>query len=298
MLDWLTDPWTSALMRRAFFEAMLVGALCGALGCFVLVRGLAFLGESVAHTVVLGVVLAFLAGVPIAAGAAVLAVATVGLTTAIGNDRRFSADTAMGILLPSLFGAGVALIALSEGYRSSLDDVLFGSVLAATEIDLALALLAGALSAGMLVLAGKELALVAFDRAMAQAMGYRTALLDLLLLGAVALAVVVSLRAVGNVLLAGLLLGPPATARLLCQTFWRMLACAGSLGVAASIAGLYLSWYVEVGGGAAIVLVVAATFIAVAIGVRVAGRGGASGERRAATDFAYTPAYESESHYH
>jgi len=288
MLDWLADPWTSALMRRAFLEAMLVGGLCGVLGCFVVVRGLAFLGESIAHTVVLGVVLAFLVGLPTAAGAAVLAVVTVLLTTAIEKDRRLSVDTAMGILLPSLFGAGVALISLSDGYRASLDDVLFGTVLGATETDLALVLGASALTAAVLALAGKELALVAFDRATAQAMGYRTGLLDLLLLGAVALAVVVSLRAVGNVLLAGLLLGPPVTARMLCETFWRMAACAAALGVGASLAGLYLSWYVDVGGGAAIVLVIAATFVVVAIGVRVAGRGARAREQRPASDFAYT----------
>ena len=288
MLDWLADPWTSALMRRAFLEAMLVGGLCGVLGCFVLVRGLAFLGESIAHTIVLGVVLAFLVGLPTAAGAAVLAIVTVLLTTAIGDDRRFSADTAMGILLPSLFGAGVALISLSDGYRSNLDDVLFGTILGATETDLALVLGAGALTAVALVLTGKELALVAFDRSMAEAMGYRTGLLDLVLLGVVALAVVVSLRAVGNVLLAGLLLGPPVTARMLCESFWRMAACAALLGVAASCAGLYLSWYVDVGGGAAIVLVVAATFVVVAIGVRLAGWGARAGEQRPAPDFAYS----------
>ncbi len=271
MLDWLADPWTSGLMRRAFFEAMLVGGLCGVLGCFVLVRGLAFLGEAIAHTVILGVVLAFLVGLPVAAGAVALAAVTVLLTSAIGDDRRFSVDTAIGVLLPSLFGAGVALIALSDGYRQSLDDVLFGAILATTETDLALAAAACALTAVVLALAGKELVLVAFDRAVAQAMGYRTRLLDVLLLGIVALAVVVALRAVGNVLLAGLLLGPPVTARLLCKTFWPMAACAAGVGVAASIAGLYLSWYVEVGGGAAIVLVVAVMFAAVAIGVRLTG---------------------------
>lgn len=287
MLDWLADPWTSALMRRAFFEAMLVSGLCGVLGCFVLVRGLAFLGEAIAHTVVLGVVLAFLGGVPAAAGGAVLAVVTVLLTSAIGSDRRFSVDTAMGVLLPSLFGAGVALIALSDGYRSTLADVLFGAILATTQTDLALAVAACGLTGLVLALAGKELVLVAFDRAVAQAMGYRTGLLDLLLLGVVALAVVVSLRAVGNVLLAGLLLGPPVTARLLCRSFWGMAAWSAGLGVGASVAGLYLSWYVEVGGGAAIVLVVAATFVVVAIGVRLTGRA-RPGERRVLSHDAYT----------
>lgn len=256
-------------MRRAFFEAMLVGALCGGLGCFVLVRGLAFLGESLAHTVVLGVALAFLAGLPIGLGAAAVAALTVALTAAIGNDRRLSPDTAMGILLPSLFGAGVALIALSDTYRASLDDVLFGTILATTETDLALAAAAAALTALLLRLTGKELVLVAFDRAGAQAMGYRPVLLDLLLLAAVALAVVVALGAVGNVLLAGLLLGPPAIARMLCETFWRMAAWAIAIGVGASLVGLYLSWYVRVGGGAAIVLVVSALFVAVALAVRV-----------------------------
>lgn len=289
MLDWLTDPWTSALMRRAFFEAMLVGTLCGALGCFVLARGLAFLGEAISHTVLFGVVLAFLVGVPSVAGGVALAAVTVILTSTIANDRRFSVDTAMGILLPSLFGAGVALIALSDGYRATLDDVLFGSILATTRTDLALAVAACALTAAVLVFAGKELVLVAFDRPVAEAMGYRTVLLDLLLLGAVALAVVVALRAVGNVLLAGLLLGPPVIARMLFATFWPMAACSAGLGVWASLAGLYLSWYVEVGAGAAIVLVITATFIAVAVGVRLIGSGRPD-EQRVSPEVAYTVA--------
>lgn len=273
-LDWLADPWTSALMRRAFLEGILVAALCGALGCFVLVRGLAFLGESIAHTIVLGVILAFLVGLPIGVGAAALAGATVLLTSAISADRRFSVDTATGILLPSLFGAGVGLIALTDGYQSRIADVLFGTILAASETDLALAAGAGVVTAVALGLAGKELALVAFDRTMARAMGYRVGLLDLLLLGVVALAVVVSLRAVGNVLLAGLLLGPPATARLVCRRFWSMAACAAGVGALAAIAGLYLSYYVSVGGGAAIVLVIAVGFGLTALAVRVVGARG------------------------
>lgn len=274
MLDWLADPWTSALMRRAFLEAILVAALCGALGCFVLVRGLAFLGESIAHTIVLGVILAFLVGLPIGVGAAFLAAVTVLLTSSIASDRRFSVDTATGILLPSLFGAGVGLIALTDGYQSRIADVLFGTILAATETDLALAAGAGVVSVAVLVVAGKELTLVAFDRTMAQSMGYRVALLDLLLLGVVALAVVVSLRAVGNVLLAGLLLGPPATARLVCRSFWPMAACAATFGALAALTGLYVSFHVEVGGGAAIVLVIATGFALTALVTRVADRRG------------------------
>jgi len=265
VIDWLADPWTSALMRRAFLEGLLVAALCGTLGCFVVVRGLAFLGESIAHTVVLGVILAFLAGLPAGAGAAALAGATVLLTSWIAADRRLSVDTATGILLPALFGAGVGLIALSDGYESRIADVLFGTILAASRTDLLLAAAAALVAGAVLLLAGKELALVAFDRTMAKAMGYRVGLLDLVLLAVVALAVVVSLRAVGNVLLAGLLLGPPVTARLLCRTFWPMAACAAGLGATAAFAGLYLSFYVEIGGGAAIVLVVAGQFALAAL---------------------------------
>lgn len=268
-LEWVVEPWSSGIMRRALLESLLAGAVCGSLGCFVVVRGLAFLGESIAHTIVLGVVLAFLVGLPVGAGAVALAGVTVLLVRGIGADPRLSQDTAMGLLLPSMFGAGVALIALSEGYRSRLEDVLFGSVLGVTSLDLVLAVGVAALTGLTLLLAGKELALSSFDRVAARAMGYRVELLDLLLLGLVALASVVALSAVGNVLLTGLLLGPPLVARLLCRTFWPMVALAAGVGAGAGLAGLYLTWYLDVGGGPAIVLVVAGLYLVTHVAVRL-----------------------------
>jgi manganese/iron transport system permease protein len=259
-VEWLTEPWTSTLMRRAFVEALIIGGLSGAIGCFVLVRGLAFLGESVAHALVLGVVVAFLLGLSPALGAAMGAAATVLLATSVAQDERLSFDTAMGVILPSFFGLGVLLIALGEGFRTRLEEVLFGSILSVTTLDLALGAGAAVLAAAVLLLAGKELALVAFDRQVAQAMGYRVALLDLLLLAVVTIAVVAALRGTGNVLLTGLLLGPAATARLVCRTFRSMAIAAAILGAAAGVVGLYATWHLEVGGGPAIVLVVTAMF--------------------------------------
>ncbi|MBA3422033.1 MAG: metal ABC transporter permease [Thermoleophilaceae bacterium] len=260
-------------MRRAFAEAILCGTASGALGCFVLVRRLAFLGESVAHTVVLGAVLALIFGLPVGAGAALLAVITALLTAAIAGDRRFSPDTATGILLPSLFGAGVALLALAGGYRGRLEDLLFGSILGVSDADVLLALGVGLAVVAALALAGKELVLVAFDRPTAQALGYRVALLDALLLGLVALTVVVGLRAVGSLLVAGLLLGPPVAARVLCRTFWPMTATAGALGAGSGVVGLYVTWYLDIGAGPAIVLVVASVFLLALLGRTFAGRG-------------------------
>ncbi len=268
-LDLLTDPWASGLMRRAFAEAVLAGALCGALGCFVLVRGLAFLGEGLAHTLLLGVVVAFLLGVPLGLPVALAAALTVAGASVIAADRRFSADVAMGVLLPSLFGLGVVLVAFGEGVRGRLEDALFGSILGVTGTDLLAAGAVAAVTAAVLVVAGKELVLASFDRATAAAMGYRVGLLDLVLLGLVAAAVVVGLRAVGNVLLAALLLGPPATARLLTRTFWPMAATAAGLGALGGVGGLYLSWHADVGAGPAIVLVLAGAFVLVALGSRL-----------------------------
>jgi ABC-type Mn2+/Zn2+ transport system permease subunit len=270
-LDALLEPWSSGLMRRALLESVLAGLLCGALGCFVLVRGLAFLGEGTAHTIVLGVALAVLVGAPAGLGAVLVAGLTVVLAQVIGSDARFGADAAMGVVMPSLFGAGVALAAVAPGYRTQLEDVLFGSVLAVTEADLALAAGVALVAALVLLLAGKELVLASFDRPMAAAMGYPVRALDLLLLGLLALAAVVALRAVGNVLLAALLLGPPATARLVCRRFWSMAALAAGLGAAAGVAGLALTWHLDVGAGPAIVLVVTALYLVTALAARLRG---------------------------
>lgn len=266
---WLGDPWASELQQRAFVEGLLMGATCGALGCFVLVRGLAFLGESVAHTVVLGVILAFLAGLPVALGAAAVAALTVALTGVIQTDRRYSVDTAMGVLLPSLFGLGVVLISASSGYRAKLEETLFGSILGVTWGDVALAGVAAAVTVGVLAVAGRPLVRVAFDRTFARSQGAPLLLLDLLLLGVVTLAAVIALRAVGNVLLTAMLLAPAATARLVTIRIWPMIAVASILGAASATVGLYLSWYVDVAAGAAIVLTAATAFAVTAIAVRV-----------------------------
>ncbi len=271
-LDWLADPWTSGIMRRALAELSLAGALCGGLGCFAVVRGLAFLSESMAHTMLLGVVLAFALGVPTLAGAALIAGLTVALAVAIGSDRRVTFDTAMGVLLPTLFGAAVATAALVEGYRSRLADALFGSVLGVTETDLIVAASVAAVVLATLWLAGRRLELVACDRALAEAMGYRVRALDLLLLVAVTLAVVVALRAVGNVLVTALVLGPALTARLVARRFWPMVAWAAGIAVACGVVGLYATWYSDVGAGAAVTLAVAAAFAAVAAAGRLARR--------------------------
>lgn len=265
-MEWLTDPWSSEIMRRAFAEAIVMGAVAGALGCFVLLRGLAFLGESVAHTLILGVVIAFLLGGPVGLGAVAAAAATVGLSSLLAADRRFSVDVSMGVLLPSFFGLGVTLIALTDGYRTRLEDTLFGAILGVTDLDLLLAGAVALVAAATLLLAGKELALVTFDRPMARAMGYRIGRLDLLLFAVVTLAAVVALRAVGNVLLTAMLLGPGLSARLLTRTLWPMIATAAGLGTLAGIVGLYWSWSSAVGGGAAIVLVVAMLFAVIAAG--------------------------------
>ncbi len=272
-MEWLIDPWTSGIMRRAFAEAILMGAVAGGLGCFVLLRGLAFLGESVAHTLIFGVVVAFLLGGPVALGAAGAAALTVALSSALAADRRFSLDVSMGVLLPTFFGLGVTLIALTEGYRTKLEATLFGAILQVTELDLALAGAVALLVAVTLACAGKELVLATFDRPMARAMGYRLGLLDLLLFAVVTLAAVVALRAVGNVLLTAMLLGPALSARLLARTFWPMVATAAGLGTLAGVLGLYWTWSSNVGGGAAIVLVVAGLFALIAGGRAVANMG-------------------------
>ena len=265
-MDWLADPWTSELMRRAFAEAVLVGAACGALGCFVVVRGLAFLGEAVSHVMILGAVVALLAGGPVGVGAFAAAALAVWLTSIVAADRRFSPDTGIGIVLPAFFGLAVVLIALSDARRSRLEDLLFGSILSVEPLDLALAGCVVALAAGLIAVAGKELALASFDRPMARAMGYRLGLLDLALFAVVALAAIVALRAVGNVLVAALLLGPPLIARHVARSFGGMVAAAAATGAAAGVAGLYWSWHTDVGAGAAIALVIAGLYGLVAAG--------------------------------
>lgn len=251
VLDTLADPFSQALMQRALLEVLLLAVVGGTLGCWIVLGELSYGAESLAHGMFPGLVLAALAGVPLLLGGAAgvlvaaLAVALAGRVPAIGRD------TAVAVAVTTLFGLG-ALLALSPDAPLGIQGLLFGDVLGTTRGDL---LAGAALVAAVLLalrLAHWRLLANGFDRDGAQALGVAPLAVDALLLTLVALAVLVAVQGLGNLLVVAVLVAPAAAARLVTRRLGPMMALAVVLGAVAGIGGLYLSYYARVAAGASI----------------------------------------------
>ena len=262
MIDWLTEPFTLLFMQRALAAALIVGVLCSVLGCFVVLRSMAFLGDAMAHAILPGIAIAYLLGVNLVAGALVAALVVafgIGLFSRGGVVRE---DTAIGILFAAALSLGVVLISTVRTYATDLTHILFGNVLGVTNADL---WLTGGLAALVLVVLFalyKEFVLAAFDPVLAHALGRRPELMRSLMLVLLALTIVVSLQTVGVGLVAAMLVTPAATASLLTRRLPAMMAVAAGVGALSSVAGLYFSYYLDVASGAAIVLTATCLFVA------------------------------------
>jgi len=261
VIDWLTEPFTLEFMQRALAAALIVAVVCSVLGCFVVLRSMAFLGDAMAHAILPGVAIAYLLSANLVAGALLAALVVafgIGLFSRGGLVRE---DTAIGILFAAALSLGVLLISTVRTYATDLTHILFGNVLGVSGSDL---WLTGGLAALVLVVLFalyKEFVLASFDPVLAHTLGRRPELMRALMLVLLALTIVVSLQTVGVGLVAAMLVTPAATASLLTRRLPAMMAVSAAVGVVASVAGLYLSYYLDVASGAAIVLVATAFFV-------------------------------------
>ena len=261
LYEYFVQPWTYAFMQRAVLEVTVVGVLCGVVGTFVVLRGLAFIGDALAHAVFPGVVLSYLAGRSILIGAFVFGIFTAVGVGILSRSRRVSEDSAIGVLFAAFFALGVVLISRQAGFKKDLGSLLFGNVLGVSEQDVMVTAIVAAIVLGILLLLLKELTLVAFDSTMARAAGYPVFALDLLLLLLVTATIVASLQAVGNILILALIVTPPATARLLTDRLGRMMALAALVAVLSGVAGLFASYHGDTAAGGTIVLCATAFFL-------------------------------------
>jgi manganese/iron transport system permease protein len=278
----LLEPLAHPFVVRALAAAVLTGIVCAVVGSFVVLRGLAFLGDAISHAAFPGVVVAYLLKGPLFVGAAIAAVATALAIGEVGRRGRLRADTAVGVVFAGTFALGVFLFSTISGYVGDLFGFLFGSLLAIGPEDL---LGLAGLSALVLALVAafwKELLYATFDPLGAAASGLPVAALDRLLLVLVALTIVVSIQAVGIILVVAMLVTPAATAQLVTLRVGRLILIAAAIGVATAVIGLFASYWLNVASGATIVLVQTALFLAVvAVGPWLAGRprsGGVDGE--------------------
>ncbi|MBI5876654.1 MAG: metal ABC transporter permease [Chloroflexi bacterium] len=258
----LIEPLQFAFIQRGIVEVVLMGAVCGAMGAFVIARGWGFIGDAIAHAVFPGVVIAYLGHFSFFLGALAFGALTAIGVGAISRSDRLKEDTAIGILFAGMFALGVVLISSARSYTADLGAILFGNVLGVSDADLLAALLLAALASAVLFFMHKELVLVAFDRTMAAAVGLPVVWLDLLLLLLLTLTIVVSLQAVGNILVVAMLITPAATARLYVERFHTLMLLGALIGALCGAGGLYLSYHLSLASGGTIVLLTTAVFLA------------------------------------
>lgn len=253
MLEILLDPLSYDFMLRAVAVAVIAAAVCGVLSCWLVLIGWSLMGDAVSHAVLPGVVLAYIAGLPFAVGAVLFGFLAVGLIGLVNGTSRVKEDAAMGIVFTTLFALGLVLISVTPS-QTDLNHIIFGNILGVSAGDLTQVAVLGGLTLLALLLKRRDFTLYAFDRTHAHAVGLSPRLLGAALLGLLALTSVVALQAVGVILVVAMLIIPGATAHLITDRFNRMLVVAPVLSVACSVAGLYLSWYLDTSPGGMIVL--------------------------------------------
>lgn len=263
------EPLTHGFFVRALVAGALVGTVCAVVGTYVVLRGLAFIGDAISHAAFPGVVASFILGGPYLLGAAIAAVATAVGIGFVTRRTGIRADTAIGVLFAGTFAFGIFLFSTIRGYVGDLFSFLFGYLLAIDPGELAtLGLLAGLVLLVVAIL-WKELLYATFDPLGAAASGLPVGRLEYLFLALVAVTIVLSLQAVGIILVVAMLVTPAATAQLLAARFGSLMRLAIAIGVATSLGGLYLSYWLDVASGATIVLVQTALFgLALALGPR------------------------------
>jgi manganese/iron transport system permease protein len=259
--DWLLHPLSYEFMQRGLVAAVIVGVLCAVVGCYVVLRSMAFLGDALAHAILPGVAVAYLVGGNLMLGALVAAIVVALGISFLSKDGVIKEDTAIGILFAAALALGVALISTIRSYAVDLSHILFGNVLGVSPSDL---IIVAVLAAGVLltiVLLYRPFLVVSFDPILARTLRLKAELLRTLLLILLAVTIVISIQTVGIGLVAAMLVTPGAAAYLLTRRMTTMMVVAGIFGAVSSLVGLYASYYLNIASGAAIVLAATAIFL-------------------------------------
>jgi manganese/iron transport system permease protein len=265
LTSFLLQPLSYEFMQRGMIAAILVGTVCAVVGTYVVLRGMAFFGDALAHTILPGIALGYLvsggAREPLfwwALGTAIVAALAIG---AISKNAEIREDTAIGIIFAGMFALGIALISTVRSYAVDLSHFLFGDVLSVSIRSLWLILLFGGLVLLVIIAFYKEFMALSFDPILATTLRLPVGLLNNLLLGLIAVTVAVSLQTVGVALMVAMLVTPAATAYLLTNRLSRMMLLAALFASLSGIIGLYLSYYLSIASGAAIVLTATVFFL-------------------------------------
>ncbi|WBB95853.1 MULTISPECIES: anchored repeat-type ABC transporter permease subunit [unclassified Solwaraspora] len=250
-----------AFLPKALLIAIMSSVVCGVVGCHVVLRGMAFIGDAVAHAVFPGLAVAFVLQGSLVLGGAVAGIVTALLIAVFAQRRRVKEDSLIGVFFVAAFALGIVIISQAPGYAGSLQQFLFGSITGIPDRDLYTVGFTGLAILTALFLLHKELVAVSLDRESARSVGLPVFWLDIVLYVLVTLAVVISLQTIGNILVLALLITPAAAARLLTDRLAVMMLLAPLIGGGSALVGLYLSWSYDLPVGGTIVLVATAVFL-------------------------------------
>ena len=263
-MDILVDPFLdNAFMLRALAAGLLVAVACAVIGTFVVLRGLAFIGDALAHGVLPGIAAAILLGLPGMIGAAVGAVVMIGGVTLVTSRSRLSSDTAIGLLFVAMLALGVVLVSASDAFQGDLLAILFGQVLGTSTEQLLVMAAATAAVLIVAIVAARPFLLLSFDPEQADVAGFSSRRYHTLMLLLVALTVVVAFQTVGTLLVFGMLLAPAATGALLANRIGAMMAIATAVGGLSTYVGLLASYWLDLAASATIVLAAVGCFFVV-----------------------------------
>lgn len=261
MLDPIIEPFQQGIAQRALVELVLIGAVAGPLGVWIVLNRQSYAAESISHAMLPGLALAAIASIPLGIGAAAgLAVAAL-LIALASRHSRVGPDVAVAVTVTGLFGLG-ALLALSPDVPLRLGELLFGDPLAVSDDDLIASALLALLTLAVLLATRRSLTIVGFDPQAAASLGASTKGASIALLSLVALTVLIAVQALGNLLVVAILIAPGAAALRVCERLTSALIIAGVIAIAVGISGIYLSYYVNLAAGASIALCACAAYAA------------------------------------
>jgi ABC-type Mn2+/Zn2+ transport system permease subunit len=267
VLGWLIEPLQYGFMLRAVLAALMVGVVCGVLGTYVVLRGMAFFGDALAHAILPGVAVGYLIGGgatgPLFWGALIAGIGTALGIGAISKSGQIKEDTAIGVIFAGMFALGVALISSARNFSVDLTHFLFGNVLGITMSDLVVTAVLGVLVLGLVIAFYKEFLVISFDPVLATILRLPAQFFRYLLLLMIAVTIVIALQTVGVALTVAMLVTPAAAASMLARRLPAMMLVAAAIGAFSGMAGLYLSYYANIASGPAIVLVCTALFLLV-----------------------------------
>jgi ABC-type Mn2+/Zn2+ transport system permease subunit len=266
MLDWIVEPFSIRFMQQALVGGLLAAVTTALIGTWVVIRGMAFMGDALAHGVLPGIALAFVLGLDLTLGAILGAIVMVAGIAVVHRTAGLREDTGIGLLFVGMLGLGVIIISRLPSFTTSLTTLLFGDILGIRTWDLVIQGAAMMLTIAGVTLGYRSFLVLSFNESKAEVLRLRPRLAHAAMLILLTLAIVTSFRAVGTLLVFGLLIAPPATAALITRSVPAMMATAAGLGMAAVVVGLFLSWHLGTAAGATVAGVAVLGFFVVLFG--------------------------------